>query len=608
MHNLYNKIIGTIRNTKIKTRIIAALLTISIIPILLVGYISFQNSSSAIRSKISTYSVQVLNETSKNIYSKIEGFDDFGDELCYSGIIQNSLEQYAKSRNSSYFQKDDIVNDLNNYIFSRTSQLTDIYDIEILGEDQTLLYGMGYHTLSERNVQKYAELAARKTGTAAWSYDCLNGNNTIVFAKQIYSLYGREKIGYLIMEIQEKSFAGLYNSVEAGEGTNIFIIDQTGVTVSSKNSEAEIGTQSGGNSFRSDIESSAKSGSSTIDRKIGGKQSLVAFSYIKDTDWYLVCTIPYSYLNRELSGILWQIVVVCVITVLLCIVLAFLISRSIVLPLNRLVVQMKRAKTGELAVLSTDYKNDEVGYLQQSYNSMIVRIGTLIEQNQKEQTEKREMEIQMLQAQITPHFLFNALNSLRWAAKMSQAESVSDGIGALARLLKNTILNTSETVPLRAELKNVDDYATIQKIRYGTFFTIRYDIPDEIKNNMILKFLLQPLVENAIIHSHEGVDHHVLIQISGMKKEDQVSLSVSDNGKGMDEQTVGKILNSKRGARSNLSGIGIGNVRDRIKLCFGEKYGLNLESKPGVGTTVTIRIPVQVQNGDERNVSSPDSR
>ena len=325
----------------------------------------------------------------------------------------------------------------------------------------------------------------------------------------------------------------------------------------------------------------------------------MAFSYIKDTDWYLVCTIPYSYLNSELSGILWQIVVVCVITVLFCIVLAFLISRSIVLPLNRLVIQMKQTKAGELTVLPTDYKNDEVGYLQQSYNNMIVKIGTLIEQNQNEQTEKREMEIQMLQAQITPHFLFNALNSLRWAAKMSQAESVSDGIGALARLLKNTILNTSETVPLHAELKNVDDYATIQRIRYGAFFDIRYDIPDEIKNDMILKFLLQPLVENAIIHSHEGIDHHVLIQITGRKKENQVILSVCDNGKGMEEQAVNNILNSKRGTTSNLSGIGIGNVRDRIKLCYGDKCGLRIESEPGIGTTVTIWIPAQAQNGDE---------
>lgn len=160
------------------------------------------------------------------------------------------------------------------------------------------------------------------------------------------------------------------------------------------------------------------------------------FSYIKDTDWYLVCTIPYSYLNSELSSISWQIAAVCVITVLFCILMSLLISRSIVLPLNRLVMQMKQAKTGELAVQTTDYKNDELGYLQQNYNNMIIKIGMLIEQNQKEQSEKRELEIQMLQAQITPHFLFNTLNSLRWAAKMSQADSVSDGIGALARLLK----------------------------------------------------------------------------------------------------------------------------------------------------------------------------
>ena len=602
MHYFYNKIIGTLRKTKIKTRIFVALLLISIIPTLLVGYICFQNSSSAIRSKISTYSVQVLNETSQNIHSKVEELNNFGDELCYSNTIQNCLQQYVKDGKSSLFQKADTITDLNNYIFSRTSQLADIYDIEILGEDQTLLYGMGYHTLSANNVQKYAALAAKKAGAAAWSYDRLNGNNTIVFAKQIYSLYGREAIGYLYMGIQEKSFAGLYNNVDIGEKTNIFIIDQSGTTVSSKNNIVEIGTQFGEKKLKEQIDGYAKSSLNIFDQRIGGEQNLVAFSYIKDTDWYLVCTIPYSYLNSELSSISWQIAAVCVITVLFCILMSLLISRSIVLPLNRLVMQMKQAKTGELAVQTTDYKNDELGYLQQNYNNMIIKIGMLIEQNQKEQSEKRELEIQMLQAQITPHFLFNTLNSLRWAAKMSQADSVSDGIGALARLLKNTIHNTSETVSIRTELKSIDDYATIQKIRYGAFFDIQYDIPDEIENDAILKFLLQPIVENAIIHSHEGIDHHVLILITGKKENDQIILSVSDNGKGMDEQTVSTVLSSKRGTNSNLSGIGIGNVRDRIQLCYGENFGLKLNSNLGVGTTVTIIIPACELNGGETDV------
>lgn len=602
MHRFYNKIIGTIRNTKIRTRIFISLLLISIIPTLLVGCICFQNSSSAMRTKISTYSVQMLNETSKNLYSKVEEFENFGDELCYSNSVQNCLQQYITDGNDSSFQKDEIVTDLNNYIFSRTSQLADIHDIEILGEDQTQLYGMGYHTLSDSNIQKYAALAAQKTGAAAWSYDCLNGNNTIIFAKQIYSLYNKKPIGYLYMGIQEKSFAGLYNSVDVGEKTNIFIVDQTGVTVSGKNSEAEIGTQFGEENIRKKIDGYVKNGQNIFDQTIGGEKNLVAFSYIKDTDWYLVSTIPYSYLNSELHNISWQIAVVCVITVLFCAMMSFLISRSIVLPLNKLIQQMKQAKTGELAVQTTDYKKDEVGYLQQNYNNMIVKIGTLMEQNQREQTEKREFEIQMLQAQITPHFLFNTLNSLRWAAKMSQAESVSDGIGALARLLKNTILNTSETVSIQTELKNIDDYATIQKIRYGTFFDIQYDIPDEIAKDMILKFLLQPIVENAIIHSHEGIDRHVLIRITGKKEENQITLSVSDNGRGMDEQTVQTILNSRRGTNSNLTGIGIGNVRDRIKLCYGENYGLKLESKPGEGTTVTIIIPVQEQKGGKTDV------
>lgn len=591
MTSFYTKIIAIIRNTKIKTRIFAALLLVSITPTLVVSYISYKNSSAAIRSKISTYSVQVLNETSQNIHSRVQELNNFGDELCYSSTVQDCLQQYTKDKKKSTFNDAETITQLNNYIFSRTSQLADIYDIEILGEDQALLYGMGYHTLSQSNVEKYASLAAKKAGTAAWSYDNLNGNDTIVTCKQVYSLSGREPIGYLYIAIQEKSFSNIYNNVDIGSKTNIFITDQFGTTVSSKNSNIDIGEQFSTYNLREQIDSYQKKNINTYSYKINGEQNLFAYSYIRDTDWYLVCTIPYSYLSSELKNITWQIVVVCLVSVLLCIIVSLLISRSIVLPLNKLVTQMRQAKKGQLVVNKVDYKNNEFSFLQQNYNDMIDKISTLIDQNQKEEAEKRKLEIQMLQAQITPHFLFNTLNSLRWAAKLSQADSVSDGIGALARLLKNTIIDTSETVTIQSELKNIDDYLTIQKIRYGACFDIQYNISDEIKDHLILKFLLQPIVENSIIHGHEGIDHQVLIQISGQRIGNEIVLSVIDNGRGMDSNSVHSLLNSRHGAKNNMSGIGIGNVYDRIRLSYGEDYGLTIKSSIGVGTTVNLTIP-----------------
>ena len=603
MNSLYSRISRAIRNTKIRTRIIFSFLLTSIGFTLLVGYISYENSFSAMQAKIEEYSVQVLNETSKGIYSRIRELNDFANEISYSPMIQAPLQQYLVDNGIiNPFHNPDIIIELNNYIFPRTSQLTNIYDIEIFGRNHDYLYGLGYYSLPESKVQHYALLAAEGFGSPMWTYDYLNNYHMLAFAKQIHSLYTREVIGFMFVAVRESTLADLYRDLEIGE--NLFIINQEGTIISSINGEHSIGIQAAHDSLRAEMDRHTQNGSGSFMHSLSGVPSLITFTHIRGVDWYLVSTTPYTYIVSELRGMFVMILAVCGLAVLLSAVCAIVISRSITLPLDKLVARMRQDdigklmaqdEIGELMVQVTDGKNDEISYLQSNYNHLISRIHLLIEQNDKKQLKKREQEIQMLQAQITPHFLFNTLNSLRWVAQMSQANSVSDGIGALSRLLKNTILDAREMVTLAEEIKSVDDYINIQKIRYGTFFSVEYDISPEIARFAILKFILQPIVENSVMHAQESPDQNIHIDITGTKKNGDIEINIRDNGKGMDEQII---INARTSSRS-LSGIGISNVRDRIKLCYGEQYGLEIESEPGNGTCVTILIPAWEQNGGE---------
>lgn len=590
MSSIERKVLNLLRNTKIKNRLTVSFLLISLIPIFIVGIISFNVSSKAIESKISTYSYQVLSQAGKNIKNKSEQLENFCNELALSKLLQDTLKNYNNT-DEDYLKKADIATQMDNYIMSRTSQLFDITDIEIFANDNRIIYGLGYYTLNDKDIEKYIGEAVKKEGAAAWSSAYFKGKNNIIISKQINSVYPREKAGYLFMAADEDVFSSVYKDIEIGEDTNIFIIDRNGIVVSSRSAEIKAGKPYIESSIVSKILAGEKNNKHVTQMDIMGNKNLIVFLPLRNTEWYLVSTIPYSYLNSEIKNMKWKIVYISLTCILFSLILSFVVSRSISIPLNRLVYLMKQAKGGNFSVNEKEIRKDEVGYLSESFNRMIEQIRKLIEQINDEQNKKRETEIQMLQAQINPHFLFNTLNSLRWVAMINQDDSVSEGLGALAQLLKNTIVDKKEFVTVKDEIENIENYIIIQKIRYGTSFSVTYCIGEEFLDCKILKFLLQPIVENAIIHSLEGVDHSVEVVIGCSRTEKGLRISISDNGRGMEEETLKGILHNQKKLKNKLSSIGISNVRERIKLNFGDDYDLEITSELNSGTEVILTIP-----------------
>ncbi len=314
---------------------------------------------------------------------------------------------------------------------------------------------------------------------------------------------------------------------------------------------------------------------------------------------YLIQLIPKSAVSLEISlvknGIIWSSAV----CLLLFLAISYLIAGKITVPVKKLISAVKEFSRGNMDVSIAQTGNDELGVLSQNFNRMATEIKALVEKEQNEQKLKRELELQALYAQINPHFLFNTLNSIRWMADASKVYNVSKVIVALASLLRNSILQKKEQIPFHEEVENTRNYILIQKMRYGVLFDDNYEIPEELGAFKVPKLILQPIVENCIIHGFDSVDYKGEILIKAARFRDCIRIEVSDNGKGMDTDTLASLMKRDRLPGKGMNSIGLRNVNDRLTIQFGEAFGLKLESAPGEGTKVVFTVPAAEAGEDD---------
>ena len=266
-------------------------------------------------------------------------------------------------------------------------------------------------------------------------------------------------------------------------------------------------------------------------------------------------------------------------------------------PLFKLKEQMQQVMAGNLnAEIATTDSKDEISSLSRTFNNMVTEIGHLIEEIQVTQKRESELRFEMLLAQINPHFLFNTLNSIKWMSVMSGTEHITNTITALGRLLEISMNKVNDMLPIEEELENIKSYIKIQQVRYPGRFDVAYHIEEGILKEHTLKLILQPLVENSILHNIEARDF-LMIDISGRCENGIIILQVQDNGTGMDADTMKEILKPKKQGKKGyvFSGLGVSNVQERIQLAYGPDYGLQYDSDGNSFTTVTIRFPQHKQ-------------
>lgn len=393
----------------------------------------------------------------------------------------------------------------------------------------------------------------------------------------------------VVLDVRFSQIANYVDEVGIGQHGYCFIMDKKGNIVYHPQQQL---IYSGLKSEQTDI--LTKAGDGTLVKK----NVIYSIRSLDNCDWRIVGV---SYIDElvtvKVRGAM-QILLVMIAFVLVTVFLSsFLLTHMISHPIQNLVKAMKdfEADAEEFSYQPV-HGSKEMIALSDSFGHMVGRIQDLMEKVRREEITLRKTELKALQAQINPHFLYNTLDAIGWMCEEERSKDAVEMVNALARLFRISISKGHELIPIGKEVEHARSYLMIQNFRYKNQFTYSFDIEEECLPYLCNKITLQPIIENAIYHGINRMVDEGEIRIRIYGEGDDIVFSVSDNGVGMSKEQCGSILKSEPG---DQTGIGIKNVNDRIKIYFGEEYGITIESEPDEGTCVSIRMPKVEEGGYE---------
>lgn len=571
------------RKFSIKTRLVIALLMISIIPLVGISGYSFHIFSAALQEKLSASISQTLSMINLNMVSEIEKYQ----YLCGSICISEEIKKGLLKKDMTDMEKNQAMLEIQNMIRNKIIYPAQAKNITVYDTDGNIFYDLGYDGFYQEDVDRILS-QLEEQDQDVWAYaHTYRDRNILVLGRRIYEHYSKSRvIGYTLISIEEKIFSKtVLEPVGLSDSSNIMYMNLDGTVLSSWNRSIALGEKTDEELLKK-IQERLPKKTDSFSIHENGEEQLVTYIFNKNLNQLFVYTMPYHYINSEVYAMLKQILVVVMFLVLLCIGIVAMVYQGIMSPIKRMLEFCHEVSEGKLSVRIQDKHKDELSRLSGSMDHMADTIEHLMDQQKTQEKKKRELELQMLQYQLNPHFLFNTLNSLRFVAAMHKDQIVSDGIQALSSLLQNTLTNKNEYITIQEELENLENYFSILRIRYAGSFEYSFHVEeDELLSCLVPKLILQPLAENSVMHGSSDNGTVMEIQITCWRENADVMIELSDDGKGF-EVTVDALAPHPERKR-----IGVANVNDRIQLNFGRKYGLKINSQPGKGTTCTLTLP-----------------
>ncbi len=414
-------------------------------------------------------------------------------------------------------------------------------------------------------------------------------------SRRIYHNLTGKPIGWCLIVFDDDMYSKyLSNAREPGNEENLLLVNESGQCLADA-MDQKMGMDLSADLLVSQILHSGQNmGSVTGTRD--GESVILHYYRIPDTDMIEIQETSLESFEREQRNMAKLTVSLIVSTVVLILGVIFFMGNTLMRPINQISAYVKKVPENGFKGNLTLEGEDEFQKIAESINVMEKEILHLMEEQRQEAEVKKQLEFQVLQNQINPHFLYNTLNSIKWMAALQHADNIRDMTAALGRLLQNIAKGTDVKIPIYEEMSLLDDYVLIQNIRYEDRIHMEYHIGNpDITQAYIVKFLLQPIIENAIFHGIEPKEGIGNIDIYLDRSGDEIVISIVDQGVGMTEDQVNRLLHPENDEkpRRGLNGIGVANIHERIQLTYGKQYGLTITSQPGCFTNVTIRIPYE---------------
>lgn len=611
--------LGSMRMSR---KLFLAFVLLIALPLSFVGYITYTNYSSSVEEQTKAYS-ETMQE---NMMNRIDEYIDdmvrlssvpsYQDEIKANLIRSNRYYEQRMKIGADERENFDLLLSIQRGIEDNIAFINTIkkgaHSVYIFDR-----YGNGYYATSGGSVRQDLKMSYREwTESVADS----SGEARLLGTQKYTSSLQSEKYAFTVVrKIIDKSLnpVGLI-AVDAGidvieegvreldnvtKGSSI-LIDGDGSVIYDSHKPERIATNIDGD--EAVVRAAGVKGSFYLETEGVGK--LYIYTTSPNTGWKVMTGIPVDELTRDARVTRNVTFVATLVALLVAMIISVIMSYALANPLRRMMKLMKSVQEGDFSVQFQVKNRDEVGQLGTHFNRMIVRIDQLIRDIYEIEAKKQEAELQALQNQINPHFMYNTLESIRMTAELNDDADAADMIAILGKLLRYGISDPHEQVTLRDEIDHVKNYVELLNYRYPDRFRLEVDIPESEAGRLmrlpVTKLILQPIVENAIYHGMDESKPAMHIRIGAERSGGTVAVRIRDDGTGMDAETLDKLNQSLSGVLpaaeqpSRVGGIGLRNVNERIKLHYGSAYGLKASSEQGSGTEIELLLPEWKGDGE----------
>ncbi len=581
MRHKISGIFGRIKFNSIQSVITLSFTAVIILSMLIISFALYGMFSRNAEERAAFSTQQIMNQVNINLEVYLKGMVEISD------IIRSNFEEDTEENKKSIINLLEVTSKIRKDIvtvavYKKDGQLIISYPKGTLNKNlsvsdqewfrQSFQNPIGY-IFEPPHVQRIFE------GKRPWVVSLCKGSST-------YSSDGELQNWVTMVDMNFSVIEQLCQNVTLGKTGYIYIIDDNGRIIYHPQQQL-IYT---GLKNENISDALARRQGSYFD-KFQGKQRIMTVKNISYVGWKMVGISYVDELTENKKNFSNYLILIFALGVVFEIGASIFISRKVSQPIKRLERQMKLVENGDFSIQLDVKGEDEVKKLSKSFNMMVVRIKHLMEEVIREQEEKRKSEFKALQAQINPHFLYNTLDSIIWMNENQKYEGVTTMVAALAQFFRVSISKGREFIKVSDEIEHARSYLIIQKVRYKDKFDFTIDAGPEVLRQQTIKLILQPIIENAIYHGINKLQEKGEICIKAYLENECIVFAVSDNGYGIKPSVLKGILDKE--PQSDLSsGVGLKNVNERIKLTYGDQYGLEIVSELDEGTTVFIRIPV----------------
>lgn len=573
-------------NLSIQRRLLYCTLGMSLVLLLAASISLYVAAAGIITAQTRKQSAGVIEELSVNLDHYFEMVENSFDYIANNNVVQEELESEDPYRSDgterySYYSRAGQIRRL------LLQGYTSVYmkDIQLYG------YNGANHLLSNERQEEggieetVCTMAEEANGSCVYYYDKELDPDVIYAAKQIKDALTMEPLGILRASIKVEYLKKMTASARKSLTAQIFLLD-TENQVILKN----------GKDFSdmwldklTDVKGSFK-------EKADGQTYSCVYQKSSDTGFVLVGMIPMRVLERTAGELRKIMTVLILLSIALCVVLTRTLAKGIAGPIERTSSAMRKFAGGDFTVRLPEGRTDEIGTMNSVFNYTIAEIERLLNQVVEMETANKDIEFQALQAQINPHFLYNVLDTINWMARKKGEENICRMITAISNLMRASISNKKSMVSIQEEIKYVEDYLYIQETRYGDKFTSYIEIEEELYGLKIPKMTIQTLVENSVVHGVENATWDCFLSVIGEKEGDTAVFTVKDNGVGMSEEKLKKLLEDggerKPGEGETHTHLGVYAVKKRMDYVYDRKAEIKIGSEEGKGTEVILRIPL----------------